>query len=98
VIARGQESAILAVDRVGDLLAAQLVEAQLAHLRGGSTELYRIRARPSSLLSRSIASGPIRSRAGAPSPVSRRSAFSDAPGVGASAGFPTIPRGYTQMQ
>src|ERR1019366_4138349 len=65
VILGRQERAVLAVDRVDDLLAAQLVEAPQAHARsgvaprlGGSARSKRISARPSSLTIRRTSSGP----------------------------------------
>ena len=39
VVARRQECALLAVDRVDDLLAPQLLEAQFAHRDSGSVRL-----------------------------------------------------------
>ncbi len=58
MVARGQERAVLTVDRIDDLLAAQLVEAQFAHVVLRSARVYRISARPSSLSSRAICEMP----------------------------------------
>ena len=57
VVARGKERALLAVDRVDDLLAAQLLEAQLAHGDSGS-RVYSRSARPSSLTCLATTTGP----------------------------------------
>ena len=47
-LARGQERAVLAVDRVDDLLAAQLVEALFAHAGSPSFAGARSDASPAS--------------------------------------------------